>query len=180
MLLRYASSTTVEQVFIGSAPAYICVACSLPFLYPSRGTERWQRAVRAGVINDPDAVAFLSSISVRKCSLSGGTDSNGVALGTCSLCYAHVLPSGQGRGQECHWRIILEGARAWGTSTRCLLQGGGKRGQLVHSGCLGTAPAPIPIQLLGGVLGETPFEVTSTTVWACWAQGHKSRHWFER
>ncbi|KAK1860992.1 hypothetical protein I4F81_003578 [Pyropia yezoensis] len=99
---RYASSTTVEQVFIGSAPAYVCVACTLPFLYPSRGTERWQRAVRAGVINDPDAVAFLSSVCVRMCSLSGGTDSNGVALGTCSSCYAHVLPSGKGRGQECH------------------------------------------------------------------------------
>ncbi|KAK1862890.1 hypothetical protein I4F81_005457 [Pyropia yezoensis] len=49
---RHIACVRVNEVFIGAAPAFVCVVCLLPFLRPGRGTERWQKAVRAGVIGD--------------------------------------------------------------------------------------------------------------------------------
>ncbi|KAK1863009.1 hypothetical protein I4F81_005574 [Pyropia yezoensis] len=95
---RHIACVRVNEVFIGAAPAFVCVVCLLSFLRPGRGTERWQKAVRAGVIGDDDAVQFCSSVSVRRCVLAGGKDTNGVRLGTCSACYYKNPPAAIRKG----------------------------------------------------------------------------------
>ncbi|KAK1858622.1 hypothetical protein I4F81_001223 [Pyropia yezoensis] len=64
----------------------------------SGATQRWQKAVRAGVISDGDAVQFCSSAAVRQCVLAGGKDTNGVRLGTCSACYYKNPPAAMRKG----------------------------------------------------------------------------------
>lgn len=98
---RFTASLLVERVFIGAAPAYVCVVCLSPFLYPGGGTDRWRRAVHAGVIIDHEATAFNASVPERRCAVSGGSDTNGVSLGTCLSCYRLHPGVGKRRGQAC-------------------------------------------------------------------------------
>lgn len=98
---RFTASLSVERVFIGAPPAYVCVVCFSPFLYPGSGADQWWRAVQAGVINDDEVIAFDASVPERRCAVTGGEDTNGVSLGTCFSCYRLHPGVGKRRGQVC-------------------------------------------------------------------------------
>jgi len=85
---RYPASAVVQRVFLGSAPAYVCVGCRLPFLRPNADAELWRRAVRCGVISDAESVDFYQNTPTRRCySSEEDRDANGAALRACLDCF---------------------------------------------------------------------------------------------
>ena len=91
-LRRYEASATVQRVFIGVGPAYVCVSCCCPYLTPGGDTELWRRAVRCGVIDDVASVEFFNKVCLRKRAVREGEDTNGTILGLCLHCYVVCRP----------------------------------------------------------------------------------------
>lgn len=99
---RFTASLSVERVFIGAPPAYVCVVCFSPFLYPGSGADQWWRAVQAGVINDDEVIAFEASVP------SAGKAKEG--RGLCQL----PPPGGGGHGTGGVRPSVRAGAARWG------------------------------------------------------------------
>jgi len=98
---RYEASAVVQRVFIGRAPAYVCVLCTSPFLKPGDGADLWRRAVRFSVIDDAETIEFYKSVPERKCAVRQGVDTNETCLGVCLTCYHASPPVGKRVASHC-------------------------------------------------------------------------------